>query len=593
MNQQSECFYEFEGFRLDVNQQLLMQGKQTIILKPKLFELLFLFVQNSGRLLTKEQLMQEIWQGCFVEAHNLAVSVYELRQILEGNGKERAYIKTIPRRGYQFVPEVKKTRAEIKRSVNESDNDASIKAAGEDKSFSISTVVLPFKVIGSRVSDEYLGIGISNTLTSKLGGIGSVIICPSSLAAKYAGRDYDLQAIGKKLKADWVIEGAIRKIDKRIRINVQLVRVKDGVLLWSGKFDDKFINILEIEDAISEQVAQALLVNLGGTYKSVSAKRHTENTHAYQLYLRGRHCLDKRTVVELKKANKYFRQAAELDPDYALAYAGIADSYNLLCSYGYFSLEESVEKIRVAAIKALEINPDLAEPHAALGHLKVFRLREFAEGEEELKLAIKLNPNYTNARLWYGIYLRFARRFEESIRELRRALELDPLSLNINNAIGAHFYFTRQYDAAISHLQEVIKFDANHAGTHFYLGQSYERKDLYNEAIKHFQRSIDLADSSNPESYGYLGYTYAKAGQRAKALEMLNRLKNSFNHETMQSALIGVVYLGLGETESAIEWMQKAYQDQSITLIALHIDPKIDVLLQDERIKSLFASNSF
>lgn len=451
-----------------------------------------------------------------------------------------------------------------------------------------SVAVLPFHMISSESGNEYLGVGMADALITRLGNVRAVVVRPTSAVRRYVDPDQDPVVIGQKLKVEYVLQGSIQRSEDRIRVSVQLVNVQDGAPLWAENFDERFTGVFAVQDSISLQVARALKPELTGEERRVLAKRYTENTEAYQEYLRGRYLGSKRTIEDLKRSIGHFEQAMTLDPNFALAFAGLADSYSLLAVYDALPPSEVTPKAKATAMKALEMDDTLAEAHTSLGFILSRLDWNWSGAEKEFKRAIELNPNYATAHHWYSTHLMFMKRFDEARVVLNQAEELDPLSLSINAAKGALFYRARQYDHAIAHYQKVMKLHSDYAsgGMRIHLGQAYEQKGMYDEAIAEFVKARELS-GDGPDALASLGHAYAVSGQREQALKVIYRLKELSTSKYVPSYFVAIVYSGLGERDQALEWLEKAYEERSSWLGEIQVDPRLDGLRSDPRFEDI------
>jgi DNA-binding winged helix-turn-helix (wHTH) protein/Tfp pilus assembly protein PilF len=470
MSRLTKHSYEFGPFRLDARERLLLHDEEIVPLSPKAFDMLLALVENSGHLLEKNELMQTLWPDTFVEEGSLAQNISLLRKALDESESQK-FIETVPRRGYRFVASVRKT---IK-----------------------SIAVLPFKSLGIDGGDEYLGIGIAETLTTRLSSLKLLTVRPNSAVLKYASPEKDTVVAGRELEVDTVLEGSIRRLGERIRVTARLVSVPDGLVLWADKFDENFTDIFKVEDSISGKVAEALALKLSGDEHKRLTKRYTDKAEAYQLYLKGRYFWNKRTEDGFNRGIAQFKQAVEKDSNYALAYAGLADSYIGLTFYNFAAPNETMPKAKEAAMNALAIDSALAEAHTSLAHVLMNYDWNWSEAEKEFKLSIELNPDYATAHQWYAIhYLTAMGRPEEALQEMKRALDLEPTSLVMNTFMGATLYFAARYDEAIEQCRRTIEMDPNFAIAHWHLGLAYEQKDMFDEAIVEFQKATALSGGS-------------------------------------------------------------------------------------------------
>src|SRR5262245_18033765 len=479
-------FFRFGPFQINVQEQVLLREGRPLPLKPKLFELLLVLVAKSGHVLSKDQLMKQVWADSFVEEGNLAVSVHEIRKTLGGDSNGQPYIETIPRRGYRFAPCVTEITEE-----DEASERAAVKASltpgpGTSIGDSRGTIaVLPFKSIGAS-SNEYLGLGMTDALITRLSNLRQVMVRPTTSVRKYSG-SHDPGLAGKELGVEWVLDGSIQKSGKRIRLTVQLVHVADGILRWAEKFDEKFTNIFAVEDSISEQVLKELEPRLTGKERKLLNKRYTENAVAYESYLKGRYFWNKRTTKECRRGIEYFENAIANDPHFALAYAGLGNIYLTLGGYKVLTRFNYYAKAEDAILKALEIDEELAEAHSSLGSLKM-RQWDWAGAQIEFERSIKLNPNYIIAHVGYASYLSLIGKTKEALLEIDLALELDPLFLPSQAAKGSILYFARRYDEAIDQLKKALVLDEEFAIAQCCLGIVYETQGRYNEAQTAYRR---------------------------------------------------------------------------------------------------------
>jgi tetratricopeptide (TPR) repeat protein len=360
---------------------------------------------------------------------------------------------------------------------------------------------------------------------------------------------------------------------------VQLVRVADGRHLWTDNFDEKFTDILNVEDRISERVASALALHMTGGEKSLLAKHYTDNPEAYQLYLRGRYFWNKRTEGDLKKSKEYFEQAIAKDANCALAYGGLSDYYILIA--GTEGPKPAIPKAREAAAKALALDETLAEPHTVLGFIKWAYDADWGDAEREFKRAIELNPNDVLAHDRYSVLLSQMGRFEEAFAEIRTAQELDPFSLLINMRIAIFLYRARQYDRALEQCRKTLELDGNYPRVHWVLALIYEQKGMNNEAIAEIQRVITVVGRTD-DNLAQLGIAYALAGNRREATKILNEMKELSKERYVHPESIALVHASLGEKDQAFEWLDRSFE-QGDSHMGLKVDPQWDSLRSDPR----------
>ncbi|HEX8889203.1 MAG TPA: tetratricopeptide repeat protein, partial [Pyrinomonadaceae bacterium] len=449
-----------------------------------------------------------------------------------------------------------------------------------------SIAILPFKSLGTEGADEYLGLGMADALITKLSSIGQINVRPTNSILKYANSEEDLSTIGRELTVDSVLEGRVQKSGDRIRVTVQMIRVSDGAPLWGDKFDEKYTDIFTVEDRISEEVVQALLPTLTGAQKQQLTKHYTEDTAAYQSYIKGRYFWNKRNDEGLRKAISYFEDAIIEDPNYALAYAGLADAYATLGVVEGVAPQENMPKARSAAMKALELDDGLAEAHASLGYVKHRFEWDWAGAEREFKRAIELNPKYATAHQWYGWYLISLGKFDEALDEFKLAQQLDPLSLYTNLTLGMPYFYSRQYEKAAEQYKRVVEMNPDFWLAHFWLARTYEQAGKYDEALVEYQRMAKLR-GENLSEFPVVGYLQALSGKLTEARQILEEVQRTAKSRGISSYPIAVLCLGLGEKEKALEWLEKSLKERDAVMTFLKVDQRFDSLHTDPRFLQL------
>jgi tetratricopeptide (TPR) repeat protein len=370
-----------------------------------------------------------------------------------------------------------------------------------------------------------------------------------------------------------------------LNIQTELVDVGEVSQLWGQQYDRKFAEILAVQEEIAKQISEKLRLRPTGEEQKRLGKRSTENTEAYQLYLKGRYYWNRRTADLLKKANEYFQQAIDKDPSYGLTYAGLADSYALFSYYEVLSPGESCPKAK-AAMKALKIDENLAEAHAGLGWIKMSCDWDWPGSEREFKRALEINPNYGTTRVWYANYLETMGRLDDAIAERRRALEAEPLSLIISGGLGLALYHARRYDQAIEELRKTLEMDPSFVRAHFYLGLVYEQKGRFADAVTELRQALS-GSAGAPLYVSALGHAYAISGQRRMAEESLARLKEQSQQSYVAPYDIAVVCMGLRDKGQALKYLEIAYADHSSWVIFLREDPRFDAIRSDPRYQDL------
>jgi len=568
MNMAAKHFFEFGAFRLDTSERLLLHEGETVSLTPKAFDMLVTLVENCGHLVEKSELMRKLWPNSFVEEGSLAQNVSLLRKAL-GDSERQKFIETVPRRGYRFVATVVVKPGKVADSTIQ------------------SIAVLPFKSLGVDEGDEYLSIGIAETLTTRLSGLKLLKVRPTSAVLKCARSDNDASGTGQELQVDAVLEGSIRRAGERLRVTARLVSVRDEAVLWADKFDEQFTDIFDVEDSISARVAEALALRVSGEEQQRLTRRYTNNAEAYQLYLKGRYFWNKRTEEGFNQGITHFKLAVAKDVTYALAYAGLADSYIGLTFYNFCAPHEAMPKAKEAAMNALSIDSALAEAHTSLAHVLMNYDWNWSEAEKEFKLSMQLKPDYATAHQWYAVhYLTAIDRLEEALEEMKRALQLEPTSLVMNSFMGATLYFARRYDEAIEQCRRTIEMDPNFAVAHWHIGLAYEQKQMFDEAIAEFQSATALSGGS-PLMKASLGHAFAKANKKDESRKILEELNELATQRYVSSYERAAISAALGDERQAFESLERAHEEHSFHMVYLKVWPQFSGIRSDPRFQNL------
>lgn len=589
MSRPSKLSYEFAGFLLDPAEQLLLRQPhgEPVPLTPKAFLTLLVLLQNSGRTVEKEELLREVWPGTFVEEGNLTVTIFMLRRSLgEGKNEHRKYIKTVPRRGYRFIAPVREVQSR-EATPRAHERIAAHEGAGDEAR--VSVAILPLLNVSGDASAEYLSDGITESIINSLSQLPSLRVLARSTVFRYKGLDVDPQSVGREMNVRAVLTGRLIQLDDNLIIRTELVDATNGWQLWGEQYNRKTSDILSVQEEISRRISEKLRTKLTGEERERLAKRPTTSTEAYQTYLKGRFHWNKRTQEGIERGIEYFKEAIALDPAYALAYAGLADSYALLGAVEYAALSPGVamQQAREATLKALEIDDTLAEAHASFAYVRIFDWN-WPEAEREYRRSIELNPSYATAHHWYAHYLTAMGRQAEAITEMNIARELDPLSLPINAGMGWHYYLTRQYDEAIREYHKTLELNENFYMAHFLLGMALEQVCRYDEALAAYSRANTLSGSS-PAMFAAPGHAYAMLGRADDARRVLASLHALSARQFVSPYHIAVIHAALNETDQAFDWLSRACDAQSEALIWFALDPMLDPLRPDPRFHTILA----
>jgi TolB-like protein/Tfp pilus assembly protein PilF len=559
----SDAVYAFGPFRLDVGERTLTSEGREIRLTLKAFDTLALLVANHGHVVTKEQFLAHVWADSFVGDGVLSVNILNLRKALGGSDASARFIQTIPRRGYRFIGSVE-------------DSSQSIPGGTEltPSRLASAVAVLPFKIIGSDKA-EYLGIGLADALIVRLSKVRRLRVLPTASVGTFTSLERDALEAGRQLAVDAIVEGSIRESDGRIRVLVQMVDARTGVALWAEQFDERFTDIFSVEDRIAGQISQILLQELTRAEREQLSHRVTESSDAYRLYLQGRYFWNKRTQPALQKGVGYFREAIDIDPTFARAWAGLADSELLGASAA--APREAMDRARAAALKAIELDDSLAEAHTSLGRVLMSFDFDWAGAEAAFQRAIALNPGYATAHQWYANHLLARGRAVEALASMRRARDLEPFSLILNTAVGWVLYMSARYDEAIVQYRATLELEPAFGMAWRELAMSLERVGRCDEALEAISRARS-AQGDHPMLVCFEGRVHATAGRVTAARAALDELRARRTRGYVPAMLTALLHAVLGEDEAAIEALWEAYEERSSPLVWIKVDPWLDSL---------------
>jgi len=450
-----------------------------------------------------------------------------------------------------------------------------------------SIAVLPFDNLSRDPDNAFFAEGIQDEILTRLAKVADLKVIARTSSERFKSAPENLPDIAKQLGVLNILEGSVQKVNDQVRVNVQLINAMTNAHLWADTYDRKLTDIFAVESDIAKTIADTLQAKLTGSEKTAMSKKPTENPEAYELYLKGRFFWNKRSGVDLHKAIEYFNQAIAKDPNYALAYAGLADSYMLLPNYdfGGTPVRESITPAREAITKALELDDSLAEAHASLGLLDTVELR-LDRAVTDFERAIQLNPNYATAHHWLMLGQLSLGRFDQAMVEAKRALELDPLSIIINADVSWLYSCAHQFDEAEKRARKTLEIDPRFFLAHYYLGGILQLRGHLKEAIPEFQKSVEL--NNDAYSMAMLGQAYARNGQKDQAQEILARLTEEAKSRYVSPYAWALLYIGFGEKERGIDELERAYQTGDTNyLFVVKVDPLLDDLRGDPRFEAL------
>jgi DNA-binding winged helix-turn-helix (wHTH) protein/tetratricopeptide (TPR) repeat protein len=586
MSRNALRFYDFGPFRLDLNEHILLRAGKPVALSPKAFDTLLMLVRNSGRIVEKDELLRSVWPETFVEEATLAQNIFTVRQAL-GGSEGGQYIQTVPKRGYRFVARVTEAGDEAKVATDPfetvTENIRNGGAPARERAIS-SLAVLPLINSTADPEAEYLSDGITESIVNSLSLLPELKIKACSTVIQYKGREVDPQRAGRELAVDSVLIGKLLQFGKNLLIRMELVDVANGWQLWGEEYSQPLSDIHSFQGAVALDISEKLRLKLTGEEWQRILKPRVQKAEAYQVYLKGRYFLNMRTKEGYQKAIASFEQAIEIDPTFALAYSGLADSYILFDFYGLTAPWETIPKARAAAVRAVEIDNELVEGYTSLAAVKLVYDRDLVGAEREFKRAIRLNPKYSRAHDGYAHCLVEMGLIEESLAECQLALELEPLDLEINQHLGWCYLLAHEPDRAIEQLHKTLVLGPEFYRARILLGIAYGQKKEFSHAISHFLQASLI--EKTPVLSGFLGYTYAMTGGK-EALEILHDLLEESKQNYVPPYSIALVYTGLGRKSEALEWLQKAFVEHSHWRGWLSLTPELDSLRSDPRFTEL------
>ena len=449
-----------------------------------------------------------------------------------------------------------------------------------------SIAVLPFDNLSHDPDNAYFAEGVQDEILTRLAKVADLKVISRTSTQKYKSAPDNLREIAKQLGVANILEGTVQKAGDQVRVNVQLINAMNDGHLWADIYDRKVTDIFAAESEIAKTIADTLRAKLTGSEMAAMAKAPTADSEAYELYLKGRYFWNKRTGADLRKAIEYFNQAIAKDPNYALAYVGLADANLLLSNYGAAAPKDSIPQAKAAVKKALELDSNLAEAHASAAILAGNDF-QFEQSISKFERSIQLSPNYATAHHWFGDGpLMTLGRFDRAVSEGKRAVELDPLALVNNADLGWIYINARRYDDAISQLRETIEIDPRFYLARYYLAEALQLKGQLPEAIVEYRAAIELND--DPLALAFLGQAYARAGQKEEAHKILGRLKEAAKSRYVSQYSFALVLIGLGDKEGAIDALERAYGNrEGVDICTIRVDPFLDELRGQPRFEAL------
>jgi DNA-binding winged helix-turn-helix (wHTH) protein/TolB-like protein/Tfp pilus assembly protein PilF len=652
MGTDSVTVLRFGEFTLIPSERLLLQAGHPVTLAGKAFDLLVELACSKGRLVSKEELLSTVWPRLVVEEVNLSVNISFLRKVLTPEPAGARWIETVPKRGYRFGGPIEASEVsfaelaqlrtgsapvapqpttpvqpDLTGADSESGEDGPPSAAakqsvptgsnwlgkrtglslvavlsvgiglaflyprvtGPERGFD-SVAVLPFT--SETVTDEYVADGIAEGVINRLTLLHDLRVTPRTSAFRYQSQSAEPQKAGRELRVAAVVTGKVLRSGDRMRLQVDLIDVARNAEIWGANYEGESGELIRMQEQMLQEVAHELRPALSARDKQQIAYRSTQNPDAYRAYLEARYYWNQRTPESLQHAVQEFQRAVQMDPGFALAYSGLADSYTALGYLSYLAPRDAFPLAKRCALKALALDPSLAEAHASLAYEKFYFEWDWKGADAEFKTAIQLNPHYPITHQWYSIYLLAMGQASRGLQEIKLAQEYDPLSLPINTDIGFHYYYTKRYDEAVRQLGAVLAMKKDFALAHLWLGRTYQQMGKYNEALEEF-RQAEAAFSSWPVLVAARGSAEAAAGSMPAARATASELQSSSRATFVTSYGVALVYAGLNDKDAAFVWLAKAFEERSNWMVWLRLDPRWDNIRSDPRFSDLVRRMEF
>ena len=612
----------FGAFELDQRAGELRKHGLRIKLRGQPLDVLLMLLERPGELVTREDLQKRLWAvDTYVDfEHSLNAAIKRLRAALGDSADSPRFVETLARRGYRFIAPL--SQSEETQLVNdlpapapESQPPAGRRRtvlavtlafglvlmaaialnvrgmrdtfrAGSDSGTIRSLAVLPLANLSGDPDQDYFVDGMADALRQRLESIRALRVISRTSSVHYRGTTKQLPEIARELNVDGIVEGSVLRSGDRVRITVQLIRVASNSRVWGNSYDGDLRDVFALQGQVAGRIVDEIRVTLTPPDRARLAHVRASSPDAYLAYSKGRFFWNKRTHEDLNKAILAFQQAIAKDPNYALAYDGLADCWVALGWYAYLSPMETFPHAKTAVSKALSLDDSLAEAHTSLAFVSLYYDRDWTKAEREFRRAIDLNPNYANGHHWYAEFLSLVGRHEQAIAESERARELDPLSNIINTWVGSRYFFARQYDKAIEQYRHAVDMDPSFVPAHLVLGQAYEQKGMLPEAIAELERAVTLS-GGRPVYLASLAHAYGLAGKRTQAMKLLHDLNAMPEHIFVSSYDLALAHLGMGEKPKALALLSQAVDERSPRVAFLAVEPRLDGLRADARFTKL------
>ena len=620
----AKLVYEFGDFRLDAEGHLLSRNGKPVPLTPKAVDLLVALVEAAGSPVSKEDLLQKVWADATVEEGSLTSHVSLLRKALGDSADDRQFIETLPKRGYRFVASVRAAKYDLlqnpaspshtKRAPTDRQRARIISfaliaiaallvlgyfgakrfiATRQSQPARLMIAVLPFQNLTGDPAQEFVSDGLTEEMITRLGELNyeQLGVIARTSAMTYKGTAKPVDQIARELGVNYIMEGSIRSWGQKVRISAQLIAASDQTQLWSQNYERNSGDILALQSDVAQAVAKEIKIKLVPQARARLSGSQSVKPEAYEAYLKGRYFWYKRTEEGMRKGIEYFNQAIQSQPDYAVAYVGLADSYALLALRGIVPAKEAFPKAREAAQKAIDLDNGLGDAYATMAHVRLHEW-DWAGLDQEFKRALELTPGNAMPYSWYSEYLTTMGRSDESIAVVKKAQEIDPVSPVISTTLPHAYYFARKFDQAMEYLRKSLDLDPHHFMLHLRLGQVYIAKQMHQQAIEEMQKAVSDSGRST-EALTALAQAYAAAGMTGPMQQVIDELNRGAGTHYVSAYNVAKIYASLGDKTQTFAWLEKAFDEHNPDLIELKREPCFDSMRSDPRFAGLLRRVNF
>ena len=599
-------------------------------------ELLILLLQRRGELVSREEIAGCLWgKDVFLDVdHSINTAIRKIRVVLRDDPEKPQFVETVIGKGYRFAapivsknggsnPQVQPLPSPVAVAQSPEIPPGALVLSSKERALPLrlklilgvvavllslvlalvlhrgggsrtsqpaikSLAVLPLRNLSGDPTQDYLADGITEALIGRLSRIHDLRVISRTSAMHFKSTQLSMPEIAKKLGVDALVEGSVIREGTQVRVHAQLIRGATDEHIWAGEYQQEYRSILALTEEVARTIAQQIKIRITAEEQVNLAAARAVDPQVHESYLKGRYYFNQRTEDSLNKSIGYFQQAIAREPNYALAYCGLADAYALLGFRGGVPSKDALSKAKTSALKAIELDDSLGEPHASLAFIAETHEWDWATAEREYKRALELNPGDARAHHWYAGYLMYVGRFDEGIAEAKRARDLDPLSLPVNNALAGRLLVAGRVDEALQQLRETLQMNPHFAPAHQTLGWAYLNKGKHQEAIQEFQQALQLSGTDDTDIMMDLGFAYAAAGNRQEARKILAKLKELHQRGLVPSGSIAILYGALGDLNQAFAWLDKAYDERDPELTYLKVPGRrFEPLRHDARYQQL------